>query len=158
MPIFCFILFGLANKITAHSNWVTLVDVASGRLMPAPAQDQDGPGMTKYKYRQFGLDDARTLPDWDAALRYVIMAHKACFNFVFIGWDVAFTPHGPMILEGNGNWDAAMYQMLRGEPLGCTKFVDILAASLNSIAGAPRGMVNKIPEAPRNGGDINGRS
>ena len=46
-PIFCFILFGLADKITAHSNCVTLIDVANGRLMPAPPQDS--PGMSIYQ-------------------------------------------------------------------------------------------------------------
>ena len=39
-PIFCFILFGRADKITAHTNCVTLVDVANGRLMPSPPQKQ----------------------------------------------------------------------------------------------------------------------
>ena len=130
MPIFSFILFGLPNKITAHSNWVTLIDVTTGRLMPAPPQES--PGMSMYQYREFGSNDACTLPDWDVALRHVQVAHKACSNFVFVGWDVAFTEHGVMILEGNANWDAATYQTLRDEPLGYTKFADILATQLNS--------------------------
>jgi hypothetical protein len=127
-PIFCFILFGLANKITAHSNYVTLIDVANGRLMPAPPEDS--PGMLIYQYRRFGSNDACILPDWDPALRYVKAAHNACSNLVFIGWDVAFTPEGPMILEGNTNWTAVTHQSLRGEPLGLTKFADILETQL----------------------------
>ena len=75
---------------------------------------------------------AALLPDWDVALRHVEAAHNACSNIVFIGWDVAFTPEGPMILEGNTNWGAGTYQSLRGEPLGLTKFADILATQLNS--------------------------
>jgi hypothetical protein len=124
-PIFCFILFGLANKITAHSNCVTLIDVTNGRLMPAPPQGS--PGVSMYQYREFGSNDLCTLPDWEGALRYVRLAHQLYSNFVFVGWDVAFTPHGAVILEGNANWDAATYQTLRGEPLGHTKFADILA-------------------------------
>ncbi len=72
------------------------------------------------------------MPDWSAALRYVKAAHKACFNFVFIGWDVAFTPNGAMVLEGNSNWSPAVYQTLRGKPLGLTEFADILATQLGS--------------------------
>jgi Sugar-transfer associated ATP-grasp len=121
--IFCIIYFGQADEITSHSNCVALIDVANGRLMPAPSQNW--PGVSMYRYRQFDWNG--TLPDWDAALQYVKVAHQACSNFVFVGWDVAFTPHGPMILEGNTNWDAATYQTLRGEPLGYTKFADILA-------------------------------
>jgi hypothetical protein len=96
--------------------------------MPAPPQDS--PGMSIYQYRQFGLNDACRLPDWDAALCHVKAAHKACSNFVFIGWDVAFTPDGATILEGNINWTAGTHQALRGEPLGLTKFADILATQL----------------------------
>ena len=63
-------------------------------------------------------------------MRYAKVAHSACTDFVFVGWDVAFTPDGPIILEGNENWDAATYQTLTGEPLGYTKFVEVLATRL----------------------------
>jgi hypothetical protein len=124
-PIFCFVSFGLPDQITAQSDIVTLIDVENGRLMPPPPQ-----GNLVYQYRQFGSNDACTLPDWDIALRQVKAAHNACSNFVFVGWDVAFTPEGPMILEGNTNWSPGMYQSLRGEPLGLTNFADILATQL----------------------------
>ncbi len=125
-PIFSYILWGAANKITAHSNCVTLIDVATGRFIPAPPQDSP----RIYQYRRFGGNDACTLPDWNAALSLVKAAHKACSNFVFIGWDLAFTPDGAMILEGNTNWSPTTYQTLHGKPLGLTKFADILATQL----------------------------
>jgi hypothetical protein len=83
-----------------------------------------------YRYRELNSNYDCTLPDWEAALQHIKVAHEACSNFVFVGWDIAFTPHGPMILEGNANWDAATYQTLRGEPLGHTKFANVLAAQL----------------------------
>ena len=83
-----------------------------------------------YRYARLDGNDARALPEWDAALHYVRTAHQACPDFVYVGWDVAFTPHGPIVLEGNTNWEAATYQTLRGEPLGYTKFADILAERL----------------------------
>jgi hypothetical protein len=129
-PIFSFIYFGLPEAITSHSNCVTLIDVANGRLMPAPPQDS--PGVSMYRYRELRSNDACTLPDWDIALRYLKAAHQACPTFVFVGWDVAFTPHGAMIIEGNANWDAATYQTLTGKPLGHTKFADILATRLSA--------------------------
>jgi hypothetical protein len=125
--IFSIIYFGQANEITSHSNCVALIDSANGRLMPAPPQNW--PGVSMYRYHQFDCNDA-CMPDWDAALKYVSIAHQACPNFIFVGWDVAFTPQGPTILEGNANWDAATYQTLRGKPLGYTKFADILAERL----------------------------
>ena len=95
-PIFSFIYFGLSDEITAHSNCVMLIDPSNGRFMPAPAQDS--PGMSFYRYRELDSNGAYTLPDWDASLEHVKVAHQACSNFVFVGWDVAFTPNGPMIL------------------------------------------------------------
>jgi hypothetical protein len=127
IPIYSYIVFGEANDITAHSHCVTLIDVADGRFMP-PQQEGFAPSI--YEYRQFGPNDACKLSDWEIALRHVKAAHKACFNFVFIGWDVAFTPDGPTILEGNTNWSPAMYQTLRGEPLGFTEFAAVLATHL----------------------------
>jgi len=127
-PIFCYISFGLTDEITAHSNQVALIDVVNGRPIPAPPKD--APGVSMYRYHQFGPNHDFTLPGWDAAMQHVKLAHKACANYVFIGWDVAFTDRGPVILEGNANWQAAVFQTLRGRPLGHTKFADILAARL----------------------------
>ena len=31
--------------------------------------------------------DACTLPEWDTVLRHTKVAHQACSNFVFVGWD-----------------------------------------------------------------------
>jgi hypothetical protein len=132
LPIFSYMLWGLPNKITAHSNWVTLIDVASGGLLPAPPHEGHGMSLHQsiYQYRQFEGNDACMLPDWNSVLRHAKAAHEACCNFVFIGWDVAFTSYGAMILEGNANWGAATYQTIQGEPLGLTKFADILATHL----------------------------
>ncbi len=71
------------------------------------------------------------LPDWDAVLLHSKVVHQACSNFLFVGWDVALTDRGPMLLEGNAGWSADEYQSLTGEPLGKNaKFIDILAGQL----------------------------
>lgn len=41
------------------------------------------------------------LPDWDQTLALVRNAAAAVPEIGFIGWDVAFTPDGPVICEGN---------------------------------------------------------
>ena len=63
-------------------------------------------------------------------LKHAKVAHRACSNIAFVGWDIAFTNHGPMLLEGNANWSADEYQSLTGEPLGHTQFATVLAARL----------------------------
>jgi hypothetical protein len=111
---------------------IALIDVASGRLTWAP-RELAGAKRWLPKLDDNGSDDAVILPDWDTALRHTKVAHQACSNVVFVGWDVAFTEHGPVLLEGNANWCADEYQRLCGEPLGHTKFADILATRLRDL-------------------------
>ena len=125
IPIFSFFIYFVQTDRLAR---VALVDVSSGQLMPA-AQDT-----TRLTHQlDIGLDEACILPEWDTVLRHVKVAHQACSSFAFVGWDVALTEQGPMLLEGNGHWGASEYQRLRGEPLGYTKFAEILAMRLHGF-------------------------
>jgi Sugar-transfer associated ATP-grasp len=130
IPIFgSFTYFTRASGQTVGRR-VALIDVASGRLTWAP---RELAGVKRWiPQLDNGSDDTLMLPDWDTVLRHTKVAHQACRNFVFVGWDAVFTELGPMLLEGNLNWTAADYQRLRGEPLGYTKFADILASRLTS--------------------------
>jgi hypothetical protein len=133
VPIYAFIYFAPPNSIMAKGGDVALIDVATGRLMLAPLKGAGGAKL--FSYHQFS-DDARMLPDWDAALLHTKAAHRACPNFVFIGWDVALTDGGPMLLEGNAGWSADEYQSLTGKPLGNNaQFTEILAAELRGYKG-----------------------
>jgi Sugar-transfer associated ATP-grasp len=129
VPLFAFISFGQADQIVAHGR-VAVIDVASGRLTSAP---QDFPGRTRLdRHTDMRSNRACTLPDWETLLQHTKVAHQACSNFVFIGWDAAFTEQGPMLLEGNANWCADVYQSLCG-PLGHTQFARILAERLRDL-------------------------
>jgi hypothetical protein len=134
-PLFAYIYFGRPNEIVAHGR-VAVIDIASGRLLTAP---QDFPAAKGSRHQaEIVSDRGCTFSDWEALLRYTKVAHQACSNFVFIGWDAAFTEQGPMLLEGNANWCADVYQSLYGRPLGDTKFASKLAERL-SIAYLSRG-------------------
>jgi hypothetical protein len=124
VPLFGFICFGRANEIVAHGR-VAVINMASGRLMSAPQDFPVGKGSNHHRNNR-----VCTLPHWETLLRHTKVAHQACSNFVFIGWDAVFTEQGPMLLEGNANWCADVYQSLCGQPLGHTKFASILAERL----------------------------
>jgi hypothetical protein len=67
------------------------------------------------------------LPDWDKTLQLVKMAAAAIPEIQFIGWDVAFTPEGPVICEGNvfpGVSDHQNYAWYtNGQTVGCLSVV-----------------------------------
>jgi len=129
--IFGFLYFSRFDDRRATEPWrfEGLIDVTTGRLISEPPQD--GLGIIN-RHPQSGSDAAAfTLPGWDAALTYAKSAHRACSNFAFVAWDVAFTDQGPLLLEGNANWSPGTYQRLLGEPLGHTNFATILATRLD---------------------------
>jgi len=126
VPLFAFICFGHPNQIVAQGR-VAVIDIPSGRLMSAP---QDFPSRKRMNLSAYaGSNPTWELPDWETLLRHSKVAHQACSSFVFIGWDAAFTEHGPMLLEGNANWCADVFQSLC-KPLGHTQFASILAERL----------------------------
>jgi Sugar-transfer associated ATP-grasp len=132
VPIFGFIYFAQPNRITAQHGLVALINVANGQLMSTPISGNSGGKRSNLQLDDCS-DNAWMLPNWAAALRHAKVAHGACTNFVFVGWDIAFTGEGPMLLEGNANWSADEHQSLTGEPLGHRKFAEILEGRLKSL-------------------------
>ena len=130
LPIFGLIYFPQVDHMAPRYVSVALVDVANGRL----TRPQELWGAKQLNDRPGDSDFDCTLPEWDKALQHAKAAHRACSNFAFIGWDIAFTAQGPILLEGNANWSADEYQRLRGEPLGHTAFADILATRLHDLS------------------------
>jgi hypothetical protein len=62
------------------------------------------------------------LPFWRESVDLVLCAHAAAFaKFRFLGWDIALTADGPVLLETNSGWGAIFHQMLDG-PLGHAAF------------------------------------
>ena len=66
------------------------------------------------------------LPFWQDSIELVCRAHATAFRcFAFLGWDIALTKEGPVLLETNSGWGALFHQMLDG-PLGRTAFSRLL--------------------------------
>jgi hypothetical protein len=66
------------------------------------------------------------VPFWAECVALACNAHSQAFaRFAFLGWDVALTAEGPLILEANAGWGAMFHQMLDG-PLGSTAFSDLV--------------------------------
>ncbi|MGZ0172956.1 MAG: sugar-transfer associated ATP-grasp domain-containing protein [Planctomycetales bacterium] len=76
----------------------------------------------------------RMLPGWKQARALVERAHGVFDEHAFLGWDVALTPDGPILLEGNIGWDVSTVQKPQGVPLGHTPFAAVCEKWLDRCA------------------------
>ena len=93
--------YGLSGNLIAN------IDPVSGRLTTATGASSDGIGfsvLTNYPKTGVRFADFE-LPHWQEARK---LAERAAMLFLplrTIGWDLALTDDGPLLLEGNAEWD-----------------------------------------------------
>ena len=82
--------------------------------------------------------DGATVPFWCEARALVLRAHADVpefARFVFLGWDVAITAEGPVLIETNVGWSEFNHQLGEGLPLGLTALTSI---ALDHLDDRPR--------------------
>lgn len=58
--------------------------------------------------------DGFQLPFWSEVKSLVLHAHRLFYGFHSLGWDVALTPNGPVLVEVNQDWLLAFMQAVHG--------------------------------------------
>lgn len=106
---------GLIDNFNGGLNDTALVQVdpASGTLGPAVVGSPSGSLVTIDRHFDGGPWQRWTLPDWPQARDLVDRAARAVQPLRTVGWDVAFTADGPVIVEGNMWWDSPLDVPLR---------------------------------------------
>lgn len=74
------------------------------------------------------------LPDWDEAVDLALRAHKTLPTIALVGWDIAITPDGAVIIEGNSMPGADSPQVAHKSPLGGTQFPELYMANLKAAS------------------------
>ena len=54
------------------------------------------------------------IPYWNDVKEIAVKAQKVFHHMKSIGWDIAITHKGPIIIEGNQNWGTASMQAANG--------------------------------------------
>jgi hypothetical protein len=108
------------------------IDVESGRVGPGVRVFADE-CMTSYeRHPQSDAPIAGiVLPHWDAVKELALRAQRAAGPLAFVGWDIALCEEGPLLMEANAVWDAAMPQVPTGRPLGRTPYLPWLLEHLD---------------------------
>lgn len=105
-----------------------LVELGTGRLQPP------GPGRRHDLFGGDDTDDSLTglsVPDWPEARALALRAHAAFpARAVLLGWDIAPTPDGPVLIETNAGVSFFLEQYETLEPAGTSEAARLLAAWL----------------------------
>lgn len=128
----------------ANARVIVRVDAQSGRCQEAGYAITSDPAIktTTHPDSHVAFSDV-VIPYWDECLSLVKRAHAWLPEMFSIGWDVALTPNGPLLLEGNDDWGAttAMWAM----PEFVEAFRRVHARSDASLAGAPDHGTGGVP-------------
>lgn len=106
--------------------FVCAVDVETGRLGPGYAGDMPLVPLRANPRTGFTFDGI-TLPFWKEALALCCRLHDISRVPPEVGWDVAFTATGPLLLEANVTSDHAPLQAVNGTPYGQRLYRQCLA-------------------------------
>jgi hypothetical protein len=88
------------------------IDVAAdGRLGPGIARAPLGSGRPVTVHPDTGVTfSGRALPDWERVQSIVIAGASALPKLRSVGWDVALTAEGPLVIEANADWNPLVAQ------------------------------------------------
>lgn len=96
------------------------VHLATGRL--GVAVRKSGVSDTPTHPDTGGRIEGTALPCWNEARELVTQAHGRFGDLRFVGWDVAITADGPVLIEANPYWCGELLQIPSRRALGDTAF------------------------------------
>jgi hypothetical protein len=109
------------------------LDLETGRLGAATAKTSiDAPPVPRHPDSEVAIEGL-FLPYWAKSKAIALAVHKEFSAMPAVGWDVALTDRGPVLLEGNGVWCVELVQMAHRRPLADMKLAGALAAHIRRI-------------------------
>lgn len=126
-PVYATLWLPRAGRVVSQGGIACEIDCADGRVIARETAE----GMAVDRHPDSGAVIGQPVAEhWPAALALVLAAHDRAFaRFVSLGWDVALTPAGPLLIEANEGWAALFHQRLAG-PIDRTSFVAGVASHL----------------------------
>jgi len=118
-----------------RDNLVAPIDLDSGKLGPA-YRKIDGVVVEVLRHPDTGcVIEGERLPFWRELIALCLDAQKCCKEEQFVGWDVAITLEGPVLIEANLSFGIEAIQVAHSLGLGSTPFIN----RLDSLLQEPQG-------------------
>ena len=101
------------------SEYAAAIDLTTGRLAAMTGDQPECLSQWHDRHPITGVAvEGRTVPCWDAVAALAERAHRVTRDRVLVGWDIAITPSGPLLLEGNSYPDVHYPQRIHRRPYG----------------------------------------
>ena len=128
----------MATGATAADNFAlggiaAPIDLQDGSL--GVAVDKDSLDHGRFYSRHPDSDSeiaGRHIPHWPKVKQLAVAAHQVFETVPSVGWDVAVTDEGPVLLEGNAIWCTELAQISHQMPLSNTVAMDCIVAHLRA--------------------------
>jgi hypothetical protein len=110
------------------------IDLTTGRLGRMCGDTHFGPDDRTDHHPMTGAPvTGRIIPLWPAVHALSRAAHRAFADRLLIGWDIALTPDGPILIEGNSYPDTEFLQRVHDAPIGASQLAPLLAQHLDRL-------------------------
>jgi hypothetical protein len=109
------------------SEYAAAIDLAHGTLSAMTGDKPECLSQWHDRHPVTGVAIAgREVPCWDAVAALAERAHRVTRDRVLVGWDIAITPSGPLLLEGNSYPDVHYPQRIYRRPYGEMRIGELL--------------------------------
>ncbi|MBI2255190.1 MAG: hypothetical protein HYU58_11270 [Proteobacteria bacterium] len=110
------------------------IDLDSGRMGAMTGDKLDGALTWHDRHPLTGAPvNGRLFNQWPAVRAAALAAHRAFTDRILLGWDIAVTPDGIVIVEGNATPDVAFLQRVHREPIGQSPLAPLLRQHLKRL-------------------------
>jgi len=138
----------LRNLAKLEPDWHTTeefaaaIDIDTGRLGLMCGDRNMAPDAWWERHPKTGAPIAgRIIQNWPAVAELAARAHRVFNGRMIIGWDLALTPDGPMVIEGNSDPDTHFLQRVHRQMIGRSRMEPLLRHHLQTaerlLAGEP---------------------
>ena len=125
----------LEPRWNTEEEFAAAIDLGTGRLQPMCGDANLAPDAWWDRHPKTGAPvTGRVIAHWPEIADLAVRAHRAFSGRVVIGWDLALTPTGPVVIEGNSDPDTHFLQRVHRQMIGRSSMAPLLRHHLAAAA------------------------
>jgi hypothetical protein len=143
-PVVTHAMLRVVGKLEADWNtdeeFAAAIDLESGRLSLMCGDANLSPDAWWEKHPVTGVPVlGRRISAWPVLAALAVQAHRAFSGRMIVGWDLAWAPEGPIVLEGNSDPDTHFLQRVHRQMIAHSRLGPLLRHHLSRAEAVLRG-------------------